>query len=70
MEPKGHQWSGFALKHMAEGRSKALIAVLEARGLAVSAEHRARIVACGDLAVLDRWIRRAVTAASVQEALD
>jgi hypothetical protein len=34
-----------------------------------SAPRRVRISACKDLATLDRWLERAVTAASVSEVL-
>jgi hypothetical protein len=44
-----------------------VLAVFEVRGLAVSAEDRARILDCKDVAELDRWLRKAVTAASVAE---
>jgi len=52
-----------------EGRMAALLGVLAARGLPVSAEARARIDACKDVGTLDRWIARSVTAASVEEVL-
>jgi hypothetical protein len=47
-----------------EARTKAdaLFAVLGARGIAVDDTGRASILACRDLATLDRWIIRAVTA--------
>ena len=72
--------SDFAKKHQAKGREEGLaegrrariadlIAVLEARGLAVSPEEQHTIATCTDDAVLTRWIRRAATAASVQEVL-
>jgi predicted transposase/invertase (TIGR01784 family) len=51
------------------GRIAALLAVLMARGLSVSAEARARIEACKDVITLDRWIARAVTAASIEDVL-
>jgi len=51
----------------AEGVARALLAILGARGIAVSAEARARIDACQDSATLERWIVRAATAASVEE---
>jgi hypothetical protein len=67
--------SDFAKKHQAKGRAegraegeaKALLAVLEARGLRPSDEARARIVACTDSAQLEAWIRKAVSVASVDE---
>lgn len=47
-----------------EARAKAdsLFTVLGARGFAVDDEHRNLVLACRDLAALDRWIARAVTA--------
>ena len=51
----------------AEGTAHAVIAVLEARGLPLSAEQRARIGATTDLETLEAWIRRAVTVASVDD---
>jgi hypothetical protein len=59
--------SEFAKKHQARGEAKALLAVLEARGLRVSDEARARILACTDVAQLDAWIRKAATATSIDE---
>ena len=53
----------------AEGKAKAVLAVLAARGLAVSDTQRTRVLAERDLAVLDRWITRAATCASADEAL-
>lgn len=51
------------------GRVAAILAVLTARGIAVSAEARARIEDCKDVALLEGWIARAATAASVEEVL-
>ncbi len=51
----------------ARGRSRAVLAVLDARGIAVPDEARARISACRDLDQLDSWVRRAATADSVDE---
>ncbi|WP_437335323.1 hypothetical protein [Sorangium sp. So ce394] len=50
-----------------EGKQEALLAVLDARGLSLTAEERAHIEACTVPAELDRWIARAVTAASMSE---
>ena len=56
---------------LAEGarsaRVAALLAILDARGLAVSAAEEATIRACTDDAALTRWIRKAATAATVAE---
>jgi hypothetical protein len=54
----------------ARGFTTALFAVLEARGLAVSEAQRARVLACEDPAVLQRWVTRAATAATTADALE
>jgi hypothetical protein len=51
----------------AEGEARALLAVLEARGLAVGDEQRAHILACLDTAQLEQWVRRAVTVTATDE---
>ncbi|HEU4534929.1 MAG TPA: hypothetical protein VFS00_12455, partial [Polyangiaceae bacterium] len=74
MTSSGYEYqTEFARTHVAKGRAEgraegevkgkadALLAVLEVRGLAITAEQRARIVECTDLAQLDTWVRRAVT---------
>ena len=53
----------------AKGRVAALLALFAARGLVVSPELRGRIESCKDLAMLDRWIARAITAHSAAEAI-
>ena len=45
----------------AEGKADAILSVLSAREIAVTDEIRAQILACTDLATLDRWLRRAAT---------
>ena len=57
------------IKGQIEGRRDALLAVLKARGLAVSEEDRAQIGAAGDLGLLDRWIVQAATAETTVAAL-
>jgi hypothetical protein len=54
-------------KGLAEGEIEALLTVLDARGLTVSGEARARITSCTDLAQVEEWIRRAVTATSLDD---
>jgi hypothetical protein len=54
-------------KGKAEGKAQAVLVVLDARALAVSTEQRERILACADIPTLERWIRRATTAASAEE---
>jgi len=53
----------------AKGKQDALLTLLAARGLAVTAANRARIKACDKAATLDRWIARAATAPSVTAVL-
>jgi hypothetical protein len=52
---------------LARGKADSIIAVLRARGLAVDEASRTRILSCPDVAVLDRWVVRAVTIASVED---
>jgi hypothetical protein len=67
--------SEFARKYVAQGREegnlegerRALLKVLEARGLTVEGAARRRVLECTDLAQLERWLGQAVTAKSVQE---
>ncbi|MGC4087455.1 MAG: hypothetical protein QM756_06110 [Polyangiaceae bacterium] len=60
-------------KGRAEGEAKglveALLAVLDARGLSPSPAERERIAQTRDPAVLARWLRQAVSAASAEAAL-
>jgi hypothetical protein len=63
----GHK-SGLA-EGAAAGQIAAILAVLAARGISVTAEARARIEACKDEATLDRWIARAAIAASAEDVL-
>lgn len=45
----------------ARGEANAVLSVLAARDIAVSDEVRAHVLACTDLATLDRWLHRAAT---------
>ncbi|TNC28767.1 hypothetical protein [Amycolatopsis alkalitolerans] len=54
----------------AEGEVKAVLAVLESRGIEVSESARERIHGCTDLAELDGWIRRVATVRSVDELFE
>lgn len=45
----------------AEGKAEAVLAVLESRGIAVTAAERKRVLGCEDAAQLDAWLRAAVT---------
>jgi hypothetical protein len=71
--------SDFARRYMAEGKAQglaaglavgkvsALLAILDARAVDVPRDVRERIEACTDLDQLDTWVRRAATAARVEE---
>ncbi len=45
----------------AEGKAEAVLAVLRARGLRFSEAQHARVLACKDVATLERWLHMAVT---------
>jgi hypothetical protein len=76
---RGYEYqSDFARKYVAEGRREGaaqakahdVITVIEARGLPVAEDIRARILKSSDLAELDRWLRRAVSLRSASELFD
>jgi hypothetical protein len=72
---KGYEYqSDFAKKYVAQGRAeeaaRALLTVLGARGIAVPDAARERIVAQKDPLLLERWLAKAVFAASVGEVID
>mgnify|MGYP003347580013 CR=1 FL=1 len=54
----------------AEAKALDVLDILEVRGLPVSDEVRARVLACRDVGALDRWLRRAVTAPSALAIFD
>ncbi|MBA4860559.1 hypothetical protein H1V43_04030 [Streptomyces sp. PSKA54] len=51
----------------AKGEARALVRILDRRGIGLSHTDRLRILSCTDLDTLDHWIDRAVTALSVEE---
>lgn len=55
---------------LAATKRAAIVAVLEARAVALDGPARERLDAATDEATLDRWLRRAATAATAAEALD
>ncbi|MEV1176578.1 hypothetical protein [Nonomuraea sp. NPDC049784] len=75
-------YSPFAREHFGRGRAegkadgkseeavKMLLLVLDAGGLDVPEDARARITACTDLAQLETWTTRAVTARTFQDLFD
>ena len=57
-------------KGRAESKAEAVFAVLQARKIRISKAARERIQHCSDIAVLDRWIRRAATVEKAAELFD
>ncbi|MRG95059.1 hypothetical protein [Polyangium spumosum] len=53
-----------------EAKAKAVLDVLETRGLAVPDEVRRRVLATKDLSTLDRWHRSAVLVSSASALFD
>jgi len=51
----------------AEGEARALLRVLERRGIELSTSQRGEIEGCRDLAQLERWLDRALAVASGEE---
>ncbi len=54
----------------AEGISRAIVSVLEGRGMIVSAEVRSRVESCVELDTLERWLQKAIVATSVVEIFE
>jgi hypothetical protein len=57
-------------KGFAQGMTKAVLALLEARGIDVPQADQERICRCTDGATLDGWIRRAVSIGTAAELFD
>ncbi|MBO0824039.1 MAG: hypothetical protein J2P27_09285 [Actinobacteria bacterium] len=64
----------FAKEHFGRGEAKgeanAIMLVLQARGLPVTAEQEARITGCTDLDQLNRWVASAVVVETTAELFD
>ncbi|HEX3757393.1 MAG TPA: hypothetical protein VHW23_01745 [Kofleriaceae bacterium] len=56
-------------KGKADGEAKALLMILQRRGLAVTDAQQRQILSCTDLPTLDRWLDRVLSVASVDELL-
>jgi hypothetical protein len=54
----------------AKGLAKAVLQLLDARGLRVDDASRQRIQGCMDVATLEHWLKRALSATRVSEVLD
>jgi hypothetical protein len=52
------------------GRAEDVLRILTVRGVHVSDEARQRILTCTDLATLDRWFDRALSATTLSDALE
>ena len=57
------------LEGEAKGKAAAILAVLHARGFAVSERTHTQVLGCTDVSTLDRWLVRAATAASETDIL-
>ncbi len=51
----------------AKGEARALLLVLERRGFVVPDAKRDQILTCSDLGVLEGWLARAISAATVED---
>ena len=57
-------------KGWAEGRALSVLEILELRGVDMDANTRWHIFKCTDLATLNLWFKRAITASHISEVLD
>ncbi len=55
---------------LTRGRAEAILRILTARGVRMDEAARQRILACTDMATLDRWLDRALNATTLSEVLD
>jgi hypothetical protein len=74
MAAKNYEYqSDFAKRYFgqgkAEGKAQSVLAVLSARGIDVPDNARARILECTDIAQLDAWLARAVTASAASDVV-
>lgn len=74
MATKMEYRSAFARRYYAEGEAKglakAIIQVLEARGLTVPEEIGERILSCHDIRKLNTWVKRAATIDTVDDLVE
>jgi ribosomal protein L17 len=65
------EWKQQGLEQgLSRGKAESLLAVLEARGLTVTDDKEATIRSCRDLETLDRWLRKAAKAESLDEIFE
>ena len=65
--PPSPAWLALRREIEAIGEANALVVMLEARGFSVADADRERITGCDDVALLRRWITRAVRANALDE---
>jgi hypothetical protein len=53
-----------------QGRAEAILRILTVRGVQVDEAARQRILACSDVATLDRWLDLSLKATTLSEVLD
>jgi hypothetical protein len=53
----------------ARGEARAILTVLDGRGVAVPDDIRDQVLGCADTSQLDIWLRRAVTATTVDDVI-
>lgn len=54
----------------AEGKAEVLLSILDARGIDVPADIRSRVTGCSNLDQIEEWVRRALTADSLEDVFD
>ncbi|NUN16623.1 MAG: hypothetical protein HUU55_23600, partial [Myxococcales bacterium] len=54
-------------KEVAEGEAKAILTILEVRGLTITEEQRSKVTNTTDLDQLNRWLKQAVLANTTDE---
>ncbi|MBC6464643.1 hypothetical protein [Actinomadura alba] len=54
----------------ARGEAKAVLRVLDRRGIHVPSSVRDQILSCADTAVLEGWLDRALTITSIEDLFD
>lgn len=70
MEPQIKQFFSEAhQRSYAKGKAESLMMILQQRGLVLTDEQRRQIRSCTDVAILDRWLTRVLSVASVDELL-
>ncbi|WP_143082614.1 hypothetical protein [Nonomuraea wenchangensis] len=57
-------------KSKAAGTARAIVVMLEGRGLSVSDEVRNRVLSCEDQDTLDAWVLRAITVETAEALFD